>query len=63
MEKVDKVTNKLLSDNVTIEFYMFGSLMKSEILDNVNSEIVVTKGSIWSGNRKMQILKEVLNPL
>ena len=35
--------NKLLSDNVTIKFYMFGSLMKSEILDTMNNEIVVTQ--------------------
>jgi len=61
MKKVDKVINKLLSNNVTIKFYMIGTLMKSEILGYVNSEIVVTKGSVGSGNRKMQILKKVLN--
>jgi len=52
MEKVDKAINKLLSDNVTIKFYMFGSLMKSGILGNVNSRIVVTKGNVWSEKRK-----------
>ena len=46
MKKVDKAINKFLSDNLTMKFYMFGSLMKIEILDNVNSEIVVTKGSV-----------------
>jgi len=63
MEKVDKVINQFLSNNATIKFYMLGSLMKSGILDNVNSGIVVTKGSVGSGNKKMQILKNVLNPL
>jgi len=63
MKKVDKVINKLLSNNVTTKFYMIGFFMKSGILDNVNSEIVVTKDSVRSKNRKMQILKKVLNPL
>jgi len=63
MEKVDKAINKLLSNNVIIKFYMLDSLMKSEILGNVNKEIVVIKGCVGSGNRKMQILKNVLNPL
>jgi len=63
MEKMNKVINKLLSNNVAIKFYMFGSLMKSEILDNVNRRIVVTKSNVGSGNKKMQILKKVLNPL
>jgi len=43
---------------VAIKFYVFGSLMKSGILDNVNSRIVVTKGSVGSGNKKIQILKK-----
>jgi len=63
MKKVNKTINKLLSNNGAIKFYVFGSLMKSGILDNVNSRIVVTKGSVGSGNRKMKILKKVLNPL
>ena len=63
MEKVNKANNKLLSNNMTINFYMLGSLMKSGILGNVNSGIVVTKGSVRSGNGKIQILKKVLNPL
>jgi len=63
MEKVDKAINKLLSNNVTIRFYMLGSLMKSRILDNVNNKIIVTKGNVGSENRKMQIMKKVLNPL
>jgi len=63
MENVDKAINKLLSNNVTIKFYMFGSLIKSEILDNANNEIIVTKGSVGSENKKMKILKKVLNPL
>jgi len=63
MEKVDKTINRLLSNNVTIKFYMIGSLMKSGILENVNSGIVVTKDNVGSGNRKISILKKVLNPL
>jgi len=60
---VDKAIIKLFSNNVTIKFYMLGSLRKSGIFGNVNSIIVVTKGSVGSGNRKMKILKKVLNPL
>jgi len=63
MEKVDKAINNILSNDVTIKFYMLGSLMKTEILDNMNNKIVVTKDNVGSGNRKMQILKNVLNPL
>jgi len=63
MENVDKAINKFLSNNVTIKFYMLCSLMKSGILCNVNSGIVITKDSVGSGNRKKQILKNVLNPL
>jgi len=63
MEKVDKAINKLLTNNVTIKLYMLGSLMKSGIFDNVNSGIIVTKGSVGSGDRNMKILKKVLNPL
>jgi len=59
MKKVNKAINKILSNNMTINFYMLSSLMKSGILGNVNSEIVVTKGSVRSGNGKMQILKKV----
>jgi len=61
---MEKVTiNKLLSNNVTTKFYMLGSLMKSGILGNMNIRIVVTKVSVRSGNKKMQILNKVLNPL
>jgi len=63
MEKVNKTINKLFWNNVAIKFYMLGSPMKSGNLGNVNSKIVVTKDSVGSGNRKMQILKKVLNPL
>jgi len=63
MEKVNKAINKLLLNNMATKFYMFGSLMKIRILSNVNSGIVVTKGSVGSENKKMQILKKVLNPL
>jgi len=34
---------------------MFGSFMKSGIFGNVNNGIVVTKGSVGSGNRRMQM--------
>jgi len=63
MEKVNKTINKLLSNNVAIKFYMLGFLMKNGIFGNVNNRIVVTKGGVGGGNRKMQILKKVLNPL
>jgi len=63
MEKLNKAINKLFLNNVGIKFYMLGSLMKSGILGNVNSIIVVTKGSVGSGNRKLQISKKVGNPL
>jgi len=46
---MDKTINKFLSNNVTIKFYILGSLMKSEILSNVNSKSVVIKGSVESG--------------
>jgi len=58
MEKVNKAINKLLSNNMTINFYMLGSLMKSEILGDVNSGIVVRKGSVRSGNEKNTNLEE-----
>jgi len=53
MEKVNKTINKLLSNNVAIKFYVLGSLMKSEIFGNVNSIIIVTKGSVGSEYIKM----------
>ena len=57
MEKVNKTINKLLSNNVAIKFYMLGSLMKSGSLGNVNSRIVVTKGSVRRGNTKCKSWK------
>jgi len=55
MEKVNKIINKLLSINVAIKFYMLGSLMKSEILDNVNSKIVVILPGTKIGSRALFI--------
>jgi hypothetical protein len=57
MKSSDDALLKLLSKNVTVDFYMLCTLMKHQVGYNMKISLTVTKNQSFMRMRKLQVTK------